>query len=671
MLKSMREGMKPVMWAVAIAFVASLFILGAGTLTKIFQKEKDEAVLIVNGTKIKEQDFADRWSFELMALLRQYYNQTGGNPDEATIAKFQEQARLNAADYLINEQLMLDEADKLNIVVTDWEIRDFISESEMFQVEGEFDVGLYERVLASEFNLTKAQYEDYIRTLLIMSRLEAVIGETARISETELRDNFFEDTETAECIFVRFPVKGAERPEIGDKQVKKYYEEHKDDYNRPVEVRLEYILLSYQEMGEKVEVTDAEVKEAYDAAKFDHLNKGEFRLYHILIVPDEMTEEGDKRALARAEAVKTKLDAGAGFGEIATEYSMDPGSAVNGGDLGWVTRGTLIYEFEEVAFALDVNEISDPLQTQFGWHIILRGPDAEPFDLVKDKLKDEIKSRKTSELTVNKAMELHGLVANGQAIEEVAKAHGFESVESAYFPFNGIFEEYGAQPSLSMEAFTAEEGTLGELYPLEQSIAALNFSIPIGYLVWQLEDRREPTVAPFDEVADRVKTDAEDAHILDELEKKADEFYEAAKGKKPGFVETSATLGLTTETTGPFTSAQPPVSVGQNPYFAAAAFDTDEGQITPPVRSPNGYYVIKLLKKTRAGESDFLAQKDKYMDEISETKRRRLLGDWQTTLRMTAEVEDNSKNWLDRIIREMTEGPEEQPANYGGGIMGY
>ena len=92
MLKSMREGMKPVMWAVAIAFVASLFILGAGTLTKIFQKDKEESVLIVNGTKIKEQDFAERWSFELTGLLRQYYAQTGTNPDEAAIFKFREQA---------------------------------------------------------------------------------------------------------------------------------------------------------------------------------------------------------------------------------------------------------------------------------------------------------------------------------------------------------------------------------------------------------------------------------------------------------------------------------------------------------------------------------------------------------------------------------------------------
>ncbi len=671
MLKSMREGMKPVMWAVAIAFVASLFILGAGTLTKIFQKDQDEAVLIVNGTKIKEQDFAERWSFELTALLRQYYEQTGANPDEMAISRFREQARLNAVDYMVNEQLMLDEADKLNIVVTDWEVRDFISESEMFMVEGEFDVGLYERVLASEFNMTKTQFEDYVRTMLAMSRLEAVIGETARISEDELRDYFFENTEVAEAIFVRFPIEGEDRPELTDKHVKSYYDENKDDYRRPEEVRLKYILVSYEEMAEKIEVTDKEVKEAYEAAKYEHLNKGEFRLYHILIVPDEMTEEADKRALAQAEAVKARIDAGADFGEVAAEYSMDPGSAPNGGDLGWVPRGTMIFEFDEAAFALDVNEVSNPVPTQFGWHIIMRGPDAEPFDTVKDKLKEEIRSNKTSEMTVNKALELHGLVANGQAITEVAKAHGFETSESEYFPYGGIFEEYGTQPKLSLEAFTSVEGELGELYPLEQTIAALNFSIPIGYLVWQLDDKREPTFAPFDEVEDWVKIDAENARILEGLKKQADEFYKAAKGGDPGFVEAAAGLGLTTETTGPFTTVQPPISVGAKRFFANSTFDTEEGRVTPPFKTYEGYYVIKVLKRTSSGESDFVAVKDKYMDEISRSKKEKLLGDWQTSLRMSAEIEDNSKTWLNRIVREMIEGPQEQPAGGGGGIMGY
>ncbi len=671
MLKSMREGMKPVMWAVAIAFVASLFILGAGTLTKIFQGDEDKSVLVVNGTTIDELEFGERWSFELTSLLRQYYEQTGGTPDEATIGRFREQARLNAVDYLVNEQLMLDEADKLNIVVTDWEVRDFISESEMFQVEGEFDVGLYERILSSEFNMTKPQFEDYVRTMLIMNRLEAVIGETARISEDELREYFAENTETAEAVYVRFPIEGEDRPKLSDKQIKAYYEENKDDYRRPEEVQLKYILVSYEEMAETIKVTDKEVKEAYEAAKFEHLNKGEFRLYHILIIPDEMTEAGDKRAQAQAESIKARIDAGADFGELAREFSMDPGSAPNGGDLGWVTRGMMVYEFEDAAFALDVNEVSNPVPTQFGWHIIMRGPDAEPFETVKDKLKEQIKSRNTSELTVNKALELHGLVANGQAITEVAKAHGFEAIESDYFPYGGIFEEYGTQPTLSLEAFTSEEGELGDLYPLEQSIAALNFSIPIGYLVWQLEDRREPTIAPFEEVEDRVKTDAEDAVILDSLKGRADEFYKAAKGKEPGFVEAAATLGLVTETTGPFTAARPPVSVGPKLFFVNAVFGAKKGKVIPPFKTFDGYYVVKVVDKKASGESDFVAVKDKYMDEISRDKKSKLLGDWQNSLRMTAEIEDNSKEWLDRIVREMIEGPQEQPGGYGGGLMGY
>lgn len=139
-----------------------------------------------------------------------------------------------------------------------------------------------------------------------------------------------------------------------------------------------------------VKVTEKEVKEYYDNFK------PEIKARHIL-VEDEAT----------AKEVKKKLDEGAKFEDLAKEYSTDPGSAANGGDLGWFGPGKMVPEFEEAAYALNVNEISEPVKSQHGYHIIqvTEKKEKKPFEEMKDKMEYEVKVSKLDQEQIQKAME--------------------------------------------------------------------------------------------------------------------------------------------------------------------------------------------------------------------------------------------------------------------------
>lgn len=649
MLKSIREGMKPVMWAVAVAFVGALFLGGTVTLTNIIKGDKAKIVMSVNGHSIKVDEFRPRYYRELRALL-DTYRESGKdrNIDELAMEQIENEALSRAFQFFLARELVATQAEELGIVVSEEEVIKVIERQPEFQSGGEFNQAQYESILARRFGITPAEYEEEVRLAIAVSRVQGLIGETVRISEKEVRQRFFDDNRSVDCYYANVVLDEKGLKPVSEEAAKEYYNAHKDDYRHTEQARIDYIFVSFKEHREKVKVTEEEVKKYYDEHKDDHYNRGEIHARHILIAPKDPNDPASWEA-AKAEALRVKamLDAGAGFAKTAEEYSDDPNSAVNGGDLGFFGPGTTAPEFEDAAYGLEEGEISNPVKTAYGYHIIRREPDIPPYDEVAASIEEQLFETKLLESAAKEAEEIHQMVTGGLTLREVAVSKGIEVKDSGFFGRDGNIKELGNQSSLALTAFKSAVGETGDIFPLFQT-TPFGKSVPTGYIIWTLADRREPGVTPYEEIKEAVAEDAAIYAALGELKKKAEDIKASLKtAGDEAFVETGRSYGYTAN--GPVT-VRPTTRIpelGRYRVVTESLFTAEIGDWIGPLETPKGYFIAHVVGKKEPGETDYQTSRKKSKAEMITDLREKMYADWQYWMQANAVIENNAKEFLE------------------------
>jgi len=203
---------------------------------------------------------------------------------------------------------------------------------------------------------------------------------------------------------------------ISEADVEKYYEEHKNEFQIPERVRLEYLVLSPDAMGNAAKVTDEELKNYYQANSERYRTPEQRRASHILIPAPAGASADDKaRAKAQAEDLLKQIQSSPSkFAELAAKFSKDPGSAQKGGDLGFFGRGLMVKPFDAAVFALKVGELAGPVETQYGYHIIrldaVKASQTTPFEAVKQQIIDEVRKPKLGKAYAEAADSFNNLV---------------------------------------------------------------------------------------------------------------------------------------------------------------------------------------------------------------------------------------------------------------------
>lgn len=289
--------------------------------------------------------------------------------------------RKSVFDRLVNEKLIVLGAERAGVRMGDKQLAERIAAEPFFQVDGRFNKERYEQIAKSQ-GLTPVGLDERLRQDYRQQQFRTAITDTAFVPRATL-DNFIKlSGQTRDVSVVNLsPEAYLAKVKITPEQVKAYYESHAGDFTTPEQARVEYVEMSLDAVAARASVSPEDVKRVYEeevkAGK--HGTKEERKASHILITASADAKEADKKAAeAKAKEIAERVrKSPASFAEVAKKESQDPGSAVQGGDLGFFARGSMVKPFEDAVFAAKKNDIVGPVLSEFGYHVI-RVTDIKP-----------------------------------------------------------------------------------------------------------------------------------------------------------------------------------------------------------------------------------------------------------------------------------------------------
>ncbi len=383
------------------AVIILTFVVSFGPASRKGCNPEKGYAATVDGVTISEADF--RFAYNNIYDYYQKVAAARGIPFNAKMAK-QYKIADTAFNGLVNSILLAKRAEKMGFVISDKELRNHIIKTPYFQRNGAFDAELYKKIVQFQLNTNLKNYEAKERRKMLSQKLRRFLINSIDISETELKNEFINKNEKVDAEFIVFSEANLKK-EFKDKIISEVADKAAKDF-----------------LKNKKNLERA--KGYYENNKEKYVHKEQVRASHILIKIDKKTTE--QAAKAKIEEIKKELDKGADFAELAKKYSQD-GSASNGGDLGFFGKGQMVPEFEKAAFSLKKGEISNPVKTQFGFHLIKvtdkRPAGNEKFETVKLKIAKILLSKDKLQATIKgDATKALSLLRNGNyTIENIKK----------------------------------------------------------------------------------------------------------------------------------------------------------------------------------------------------------------------------------------------------------
>lgn len=535
-----------------------------------------------------------------------------------------------------------------------------------------------------------ANYESNLRQRRLSEKLQSLLTASIRVNEGELRSRFADQSVKYNALFAFFEPNAFVKDEdvtVTDADLKAYYDDNIESYKFDASRKLKYA--TFLENPSAQDSADAlkSIQDDYKAALggTDFLSLAETRAekpdsgswfrhgelgadlesaafaakvgdivgpivqpdgYHLLkLLEERKSADAFVRAShiliqvpADAESTKAKAAAadvarrargGENFAALAATYSKDPSNAPKGGDLGWFGKGRMVKEFENACMNARVGEIVGPVRTQFGLHIInVTGRDARELKLARIVSKI-VASPQTREDVYQRANDFSANAKKADFVQE-ATSISIEPKEAEVQEKGGFIPGLGVNESVTKWAFKNKIGAVSDAY-----------SIPNGWGVFTIVEVKEAGVKPFNDVKEQFR-----ATVL--RNKKIEKLKEVAAGLKeklaPGDSLTklaSLDSRLQVQRTGEFTLNTSAPGVGRDLNFFGALEAMNVGQISPPITSPRGAYLIQLVAKTSFDSTAFAGQRESLRSQLLQEKRGRYIGEWLTKMKEAANIEDN------------------------------
>jgi len=432
-----------------------------------------------------------------------------------------------ALNGLIQRQLLLQAAQKDGMLVSDQLLVAQIHAVPAFREDGSFSEEKYQRLIRQQGRLP-AEFEYETRRMLQTEQLLNGLSQTAFVTPDELDQAYRLQDQRRDFSYSIISSESFKKDvEISDEQIKQYYDQHSEKFITPERVRLAYLRLSADALSENIQVDEEELVAYYEEKKESLLTQEQRRASHILIqVAAGADEETANSAKAEAEDLLKQIRNGSDFAELARQHSDDPGSAAQGGDLGFFAHGAMVPEFEKTVFSMEVGDVSEPVHTQFGFHIIklaeVRGTEIPALDEVREELIAQMNRRGLSDLFYEQFEQLSDVsYENPDSLDAAADALGLEVQTSDWLTASGG-AGIGEYPKVVAIAFS------------EDVLEAGNNSEPIEVgdndaIVVRVEQRQAAQATPLDTVREQIVEELRQQLAMEQAQARGEELMQQIK----------------------------------------------------------------------------------------------------------------------------------------------
>jgi peptidyl-prolyl cis-trans isomerase D len=571
---------------------------------------------------------------EARAMIRQQFPR-GGPQASMLLPYFASQA----AEQLISEKALVAEAHNLGLRVSDDELRDELQHGQLGSMlfpDGKFIGQEQYEDFVQRNDMTVPQFEALEKDFILVRKLRALVSTSAFVGNPEVRDEFNRRNTKVKfeyAVITQADILKGLHPT--DAELKAYYDSHKAQYNNSIPERrqIRYVVVDTAKITAGITVSDQDLQAYYDQHRDEFRVPEQVKVSHILIktpLPSPGAKEDEKAvadARAKAEDVLKQVKAGGNFSELAGKYSDDPGSAKNGGELGWIGRGRTVPEFEKAAFSLGKGQTSDLVKSSYGFHII-HVEDKQDAHLktltdVKSEIEEKVKQEKAARATEAAANALLSR-ARTDGFDAAAAAKGQSPITTEFFGRTDALPGLAANPQFMDAVFNeADKAPPDEV------------QIPQGYVVFQLLGIKPPATPTFEEIRSKVESAFKNERASFLLQQKTQELSDRAKAGHD-LKKAAQDLGATVKTSDLVLPDGQVPDIGSM-ASASAIFSLKPGDISGPITANGNGVVAQLFEKQVPTDQEFAEKKDEIRQSLLEAKQNDLFGLFVTNLRKDME----------------------------------
>lgn len=636
MLKSMRESFHHLKW-ILLAVVAAFIIgfvyvdMGLGGAQQRTTQGRSYAAR-VNGDTITFAEYNRALYFAEQNYRRMYGDQFTQQLEEQMGVPRQ------VLESLVDQRLMLQQAAKLHLTATPDEVQKKILSLPMLNPNGKF-VGteLYERYIHQIGYQTAADFEDDLSREITVEKMESALANSVVVSPKAAADEY---RRTAESAKIRYALYSASREmanvNVTPAEVDAFYKANQEKYAHGEQRELKYLVSDMARIRSQIVAPEDKIRAKYEAGKStEYAHPEQAHILHILI--KVATPAEDAAAKAKADALVKQLRAGGDFAALAKANSQDPSSAGNGGDMGWIDRGTTVDPFDQAAFSIPLNTVSEPIRSkEFGYHIIKvlerRPAGARSYE----EMRPQIAAQVAMQLAKDQAQDEINKVAARMKAKKPASPAEFTSYandkvssnDTQWFAKGEMMPGLGANQALATWAFSAKQGDISDVIGTQRGPA-------IAYL----GGIRAAGVSPLEDIRERVTNDAKLAKARD----LARQHLAAAIAGAPNVDAVAAKIGLTAADTTVNRQGYISGIPGDTSALVDAAMTTPPGVVKGPIVAGDGAVVFQVVEQKKISPDELAKTIPAFMDNMRQRDARNLRTSLLQRLRKDSQIDINDR----------------------------
>ncbi|MDL2290897.1 SurA N-terminal domain-containing protein, partial [Desulfovibrio sp. OttesenSCG-928-F20] len=545
---------------------------------------------------------------------------------------------------IVAAKLRLQEAKRLGLVVTPHELKAVIDTFPVFHDDkGVFNSERYVQMLSAN-NLTPGEFEEDLGKGILESKLMRYVSMSASISEAEARKHFDFVMEKRLVDYVIFnPSDYADKAKVSDAEISDYYDRNKEEFRTPVMADVQYLLLTPDTLGAAYTVSDEEVEERYKVGIDSYKRAATFQSRHIFLPcpPDGSTEPEAEQQIAEAAAkvaeVEKKLAEGADFSDLAKEYSKDLDSAETGGLLGWLEAGqTGSKEFDEAAMALEPGQVSKPVRTAFGFHIIRLEGKTEahtvPLVEVKNSIVAQLGREKAEADFKSVEQKAEEALQMGTPLTDFGKSLEVAALDSGLLPQ----EELERKLALHSDARQIFADSIASVAASgKPSTIAMPLATASGIVLVRVNEAKASAIAPLEELRTPISARLEVEKSKELARKAADEALPSFAGKEAPEAYKNA-VQRSKPALRVFPVLEP---LGQCPDLVQALFSSSSGVWLPGVyETPVGPVIARTAEIEQVKDEEWEQLKGIFMAQYKQSRENEAMDAFVVDLFAKAEI---------------------------------